>query len=99
MENQNVFGGGVLQVYGESWNLVESRNFNPAEIAAVRSNSVVSSQYGKSVCFFLKGGGQSYIPLSTQGNDAELGSSIDMTTAKLVKLHREGDGTILRVEL
>jgi len=95
---ENVFGGS-LQVYGENWQKVNERAFNADEIAAVRSNSVVNSQYGKSVCFFLKGGGQSYIPVSKQGADPALGSSIDLTTAKLVTLHREGDGDILRVEL
>lgn len=95
---ENVFGGS-LQVYGENWQKVNERAFNAEEIAAVRSNSVVNSQYGKSVCFFLKGGGQSYIPVSKQGADPALGSSIDLTTAKLVTLHREGDGDILRVEL
>ena len=94
---ENVFGS--LQKYGENWQKVAERNFNADEIKAVRSNSVVESQYGKSVCFFLAGGGQSYIPLSKQGNDAPLGSSIDMTAAKLVTLHREGDGDIVRVEL
>lgn len=96
---ENVFGNGTLTVYGESWMKVNERSFNEAEINAVRSNSVVNSQYGKSVCFFMKGGGQTYIPLSKQGKDAELGSSIDMTAAKLVTLHRDGDGNILRVEL
>lgn len=96
---ENVFGNGTLQVYGENWQKVSERAFNAEEINAVRSNSVVESQYGKSVCFFMKGGGQSYIPLSKQGADAALGSSIDMSAAKLVKLHREGDGDILRVEL
>ena len=95
---ENVFGGS-LQVYGENWQKVNERAFNADEIASVRSNSVVNSQYGKSVCFFLKGGGQSYIPVSKQGADPALGSSIDLTTAKLVTLHREGDGDILRVEL
>ena len=94
---ENVFGG--LQKYGDSWQVVESRNFNADEISAVRSTSVVNSQYGKSVCFFMKGGGQYYIPVSNQGADPALGSSIDMNAAKLVKLHREGDGNIVRVEL
>lgn len=94
---ENVFGG--LQVYGENWQKLGERNFNENEISAVRSNSVVNSQYGKSVCFFMRGGGQTYIPLSKMGNDAALGSSIDMHTAKLVTLHREGDGTIIRVEI
>ena len=96
---ENVFVNGGLTTYGESWNVVESRNFSSDEIQAVRSNTVVISQYGKSVCFFMKRGGQTYIPMSNRGSDAALGSSIDMNNAKLVTLHREGDGNILRVEI
>lgn len=96
---ENVFVNGGLTTYGESWNVVESRNFTSDEIQAVRSNTVVNSQYGKSVCFFMKRGGQTYIPMSNHGSDAALGSSIDMHNAKLVTLHREGDGNILRVEI
>ena len=96
---ENVFGNGGLTIYGDNWKVVESRNFTEAERNAIRSNAVVNSEYGKSVCFFLKSGGQSYIPVSTQGNDVNVGDSIDMTTAKLVKLHREGSGDIMRVEL
>ena len=96
---ENVFVNGSLTTYGESWKVVESRKFNDDEIQAVRSNTVVNSKYGKSVCFFMKRGGQTYIPMSNQGDDAALGSSIDMSNAKLVTLHREGDGNILRVEI
>ena len=42
---------------------------------------------------------QTYIPLSTRGADVAIGESIDMSTAKLVTLHREGDGNIVRVEV
>lgn len=98
--NENVFSGGMLTVYGNNpWELVNSRNFNAAEQSAIRSNTVVNSQFGKSVCFFLKAGGQTYIPLSTRGADVAIGESIDMSTAKLVTLHREGDGNIVRVEV
>lgn len=95
---ENVFGNGGLTIYGDSWKVVNSRNFTDAERNAIRSNAVVNSDYGKSVCFFLKSGGQSYIPLSTQGESMNVGDSIDMTKAKLVTLHREGSGNILRVE-
>ena len=96
---ENVFVNGGLTTYGESWNVVGSRNFTNDEIQAVRSNTVVNSQYGKSVCFFMKRGGQIYIPMSNRGDGAALGSSIDMNSAKLVTLHRDGDGNILRVEI
>jgi hypothetical protein len=96
----NVFSEFGLTIYGDNpWKVVNSRKFNENEIAAIRSNTVVDSKFGKSVCFYLKGGGQTYIPLSTRGNDATLGSSIDMAEAKLVTLHRDGDGDIVRVEL
>ena len=96
---ENVFGNGGLTIYGDNWKVIDSRNFTEAEKSSIRSNAVVNSDYGKSVCFFLKNGGQSYIPVSTQGNDVNVGDSIDMNTAKLVKLHREGSGDILRVEV
>lgn len=96
---ENVFGNGGLTIYGDNWKVVNTRSFTDAEKSAIRSNAVVNSEYGKSVCFFLKAGGQSYIPLSTQGADANVGDSIDMNAAKLVELHREGSGNILRVEL
>lgn len=97
---ENVFSEFGLQVYGNNpWNVVNSRSFTATEVNAIRSNTVVDSQYGKSVCFFLKGGGQTYIPISNRGADAAIGSSIDMTKAKLVTLHRDGDGDIVRVEL
>lgn len=94
---ENIFGS--LTTYGENWQVVNERAFNENEIASVRSTSVVNSKYGKSVCFFMKNGGQTFIPISKQGNDPELGSSISMEKAMLVTLHREGDGNILRVEL
>ena len=94
---ENVFDS--RQVYGENWRKINERSFNDAEIKSVRTNSVVNSQYGKSVCFIMVGGGQTYIPLSKQGNDAPIGSSIDMSTAKLVTLTRTGEGEILRVEI
>ena len=96
----NVFGS--CQLYGETWEVVERRGFNDAEKNCVRSTCVVNNQHNqpeKTVCFFMKGGGLTYIPLSEMGADLPLGSSVDMNSAKLVKLHREGDGTIVRVEV
>ena len=54
---ENVFGNGGLTIYGDSWKVTNSREFTDAEKSAIRSNAVVNSEYGKSVCFFLKGGG------------------------------------------
>lgn len=91
----NVFDS--LQKYGDSWKVVASRNFSEEEIGAVKSAEVVTSEYGNSVCFFMKGGGMTYIPLSNQSSLAP-GDKIDMSSAKLLTLHRDGSGDITRVD-
>ena len=91
----NIFS--KLQVYAGKWNLKASRSFNSEEIAAISRAEVTSSQYGNSVCFFLKEGGQTYIPLS---NDSELtvGDTVDLSSASLLTLEKEGEADILRVK-
>ena len=91
----NIFAG--LQVYGGSWNVVNSRSFDAEEIAAVKSAEVVNSEYGKSVCFFMVGGGQTYIPLSNQSN-LGVGDSVDLSKAKILTLHRDGNDDITRID-
>ena len=91
----NLFAG--LQVYGGSWNVVNTRSFDAEEIAAVKNAEVVNSEYGKSVCFFMVGGGQTYIPLSNQSN-LGVGDSVDLSKAKILTLHRDGNDDITRID-
>lgn len=91
----NIFAG--LQVYGDSWKVVNSRNFEANEQSAVKKAEVVSSEYGKSVCFFMHSGGQTYIPLSNQST-LNVGDTVDLSTAKILTLHREGSGNITRID-
>ena len=86
-----------LPVYGGNWNVVASRNFDAEEIAAVKKAEVVASEYGNSVCFFMKSGGQTYIPLSNNSSLA-IGDTVDLSSAKLLTLHREGSADINRVD-
>ena len=90
-----IFAG--LQVYGGSWKVTASRNFEAEEIAAVRKAEVVSSEFGNSVCFFMHGGGQTYIPLSNQSSLA-VGDTVDLTKAKILTLHRDGSDDITRID-
>ena len=94
----NIFSG--LQVYGGSWNVVadKTRGFNAEELALIDRAEVVASEYGNSVCFFMKSGGQSYIPLSRDSN-LTVGDSVDVTKAKLLTLHRDGSDDITRVSI
>ena len=91
----NIFSS--LRMYAGKWNLKSSRAFSPEEVAAVSSAVVVPSQYGNSVCFTMVGGGQTFIPLS-QNSAKTVGESIDLTSAKLLTLEKQGESDILRVE-
>lgn len=94
----NIFSG--LQVYGGSWSVVadKTRGFNAEEIGMIARAEVVPSEYGNSVCFFMKGGGQTYIPLS-RDSELSVGDSVDLTKAKLLTLHRDGSADITRVSI
>jgi len=92
----NIFN--QLRVYAGKWAVVASNAFSKEEIDMVDHAEVVDSQYGNSVCFFMKRGGQTFIPLSTNST-LGVGDSVDLTKAKLLQLHREGDADIYRVEI
>ena len=92
----NIFNS--LKTYAGKWNVSGSRAFSAEEIAAVDSAIVVSSEYGNSVCFHMKGGGQTFIPLSTNAT-VGVGESIKLEDAKLLTLSRQGDADIMRVEI
>ena len=94
----NIFNG--LQVYGGSWNVVaaKTRSFNEEELALINRAEVVASEYGNSVCFFMKSGGQTYIPLSKNSN-LGVGDTVDITKVKLLTLHRDGNEDITRVSI
>ena len=83
--------------YGANWSVIGSRLFDDEEKAAVKSAQVVSSEFGKSVCFYMHSGGQTYIPLSTQSK-LEVGDDVDMETAKILTLRRDGSDDINRID-
>lgn len=92
----NIFNS--LKNYAGKWQVKESRNFSQEEINSVSDAYVVESQYGNSVCFVMIGGGQTYIPLSTNSS-LGLGDSVDVSKAKLLTLSRAGETDIQRVEI
>lgn len=88
---------GLMKIYPGKWVAKSSREFTAEEKAEVSSAIVVASEYGKSVCFFLKSGMRGYIPVSTLSTLQE-GQTVNLDDVKLVTLGREGDADILRVE-
>ena len=86
-----------LRVYASKWAKTASREFKAEEIAAINKAVVVESDYGNSVCFFMKAGGQTYLPLSTE-SAYKLGDEVDLTSAKIITLSKSGESDIMRVE-
>lgn len=92
----NIFAG--LQKYAQKYDVKESRLFDAEELAIISSAKVVPSQYGLSVCFYMKSGCQQFIPLSTN-SVAKVGDVVDVTTCRVLTLDRDGADTINRIEL
>ena len=90
----NIFS--TLKVYAGKWQKKAERAFGKEEIDAVDRATVVDSQYGQSVCFMMKAGGQTYIPLDANSNKAT-GDTVDLNNAKLITLGKEGEADIYRV--
>ena len=84
-----------LKSYGEGFHVTDDRVFNAEEIACVRRAEVVRSQYGMSCCFYMKSGGQKYIPLSRDAV-ASVGDEVDVTKAHLLTLSN-GEDVIARL--
>ena len=89
----------IEQIKG--WTVKTTRPFDAEEIAAVDVADVVDSKYGLSVRFKMNAGDHTgdytYIPLC-EYSLLKSGDTIDMTTAKLITLCREGEDDIYRVE-
>ena len=86
-----------LEVYAAKWAKTASRSFKTEEIAAVNEAVVVESDYGNSVCFFMKAGGRTYLPLSTESTYG-VGDKVDLTSAQIITLSKSGEADISRVE-
>lgn len=88
-----------LQVYAGKWNLKSSEALDAEDKEMFSSARVVSSNYGLSVCFFLKKGGQSYIPVSNNSKSVEVGDPVDLNKVVIETLSKEGEDDIMRVKI
>ena len=82
--------------YAEKWQVTNERAFSKEEIDSVESAKVVDSQYGLSVCFLMRSGGMTYIPLD-QNSDKVTGDSVKLEEASLLTLSKRGEADIYRV--
>lgn len=91
----NIFAG--LQKYATPYEVKDTRSFNTEELAQISSAKVVASQYGMSVCFYMKAGGQTYVPVS-RDSICQVGDAVDVTKVKILTLEKDGE-TINRIEI
>ena len=90
----NIFS--ALRVYAGKWQVKDSKKFSQEEIDLVDHAEVVDSQYGQSVCFFMKTGGMTYIPLD-QNSSRATGDKVDLSQASIITLSKQGEADIYRV--
>lgn len=86
----------LLKHYCTKWAVKDERPFTEEEINCVDHNIIEKSQYGNSVCFFMKDGSKCYIPCDINMT-LGVGESIDMTIAKVITLQKDDEDDILRV--
>ena len=86
-----------LKVYGGKWSVKSTRGFSNEEINLVDKAQVVDSQYGCSVCFFMKNGTTTYVPLSNDSK-AQVGDIIQLSDAEIVTLEKQGEADIKRIK-
>lgn len=91
----NIFAS--LRTYAGKWAEKSRRAFSAEEVDAVSNAVVVNSNYGLSVCFMMKSGGQTFIPLSSTSSKG-VGETVDLSAATLVTLEKQGEADIVRVE-
>lgn len=91
-----IFDG--LNKYQGGYTVTDKREFTAEEIAMVREAEIVVSNYGLSVCFMMKAGGAFYIPLS-KDSSGEAGDRVDLSTAEILLLSKEGADDIKRIRI
>lgn len=86
----------TLKLHSNKWTVKSVRRFTAEEIAMVEKAQVIDSQYGSSVCFFLKNGMTTSVPLDHESK-SRIGDYIDMNTAEIVTLEKQGELDINRI--
>lgn len=80
-------------IYNGKWSEVKREKVSNAEIAMIENNVVTSSEYGLSLCCFLKGGGCTYMKLS-RDSKLGIGESMNLEEARIITLARPGNETM-----
>ena len=86
-----------IKTYATGWAVKSTSKISPADIAAVDRAVVVDSQFGKSVCFYLKAGGQAYYPVALD-SELSVGQTVDLNAVEVLTLEKSGEKDIIRIK-
>ncbi len=86
-----------IKTYATGWAVKSTSKMSPADIAVVDRAVVVDSQFGKSVCFYLKAGGQAYFPVA-QDSELSVGQTVDLNAVEVLTLEKSGEKDIIRIK-
>lgn len=85
-------------VYAGKWSVKNVELMSAEDQAMVTRAEIVPSEFGMSVCFFMKTGGQTYIPVSNDCTVA-VGESVDLSKAEIITLEKQGESDIERIRV
>lgn len=92
----SIFSG--LPSYAGKWQVKSVNEFSAEDKALVSRATVVNSQYGLSVCFMMKAGNMHFIPVD-QNSNVNAGDEVNLDSAKIVTLGKQGESDIQRVRV
>lgn len=87
-----------VKIYAGNWNVKSTEKLGDSDKNIIKSACTVSSDFGVSVCFFLKAGGQFYVPLSRDCN-LGIGEIVDLDKVEVITLSKDGEADIQRINV
>lgn len=85
--------------WGPMWKEKERRPLTQKELDAIQSAKIVETKYGDAMCFLLKNGEESWVPIADASKIQEkiVEGRIDLKAIYIATLEREGDEPIHRI--
>lgn len=86
-----------VKIYAGGWSIKSKDKLGESEFNSIKNAVTVSSEYGVSACFFLKKGGQFYVPMSKDSN-VGIGEVLDLNKITVLTLEKDGEADIQRID-
>ena len=87
----------TLKQYKAKWQETKREPFDKEDRESIEEAYVVQGDYGLNVCFIMKGGAYTYVPLS-RDSKLRVNDHVDVNTAVVITLSKPGENDIQRIE-